>query len=227
MATKLTKGKATKPVKKPAKQAAKKPAARQPAAKPKAKAAPVRKAKVAAKSAAKKPATKKPAMKKSAAKKTVAKKSTAKKSVVKKSLVKKPVVKKSAAKKIAAKKPAAPIVKLKPAKSPRPAGVPEQVRDIILRVLDDRQAEQIVTIDLHGRSSMADYLIIGSGRAARQIAAIADMIRAELGKIGIRQVRAEGVSQGDWVLVDAGDVIVHLFRPEVRKFYNIEQIYGA
>ena len=121
----------------------------------------------------------------------------------------------------------AKIVKIPTAKARGTPGVPEQVRDVILRVLDDRQAEQIVTIDLRGKSSMADYLIIGSGRAARQIGAIADIIRAELGKIGIRQVRAEGVTQGDWVLVDAGDVIVHLFRPEVRRFYNIEQIYGT
>ena len=206
MATKSTKA-VKKPVKAAAKKPAKKPPARKPAAKPKAKAASVGKAKAAVK----------PAAKKQAARKTVAKKAG-----VKKSVMKKPVIKKALS-----KKPAAKVVKLKPARSNRPDGVPEQVRDIILRVLDDRQAEQIVTIDLRGRSSMADYLVIGSGRAARQIAAIADLIRAELGKIGIRQVRAEGVTQGDWVLVDAGDVIVHLFRPEVRKFYNIEQIYGS
>jgi ribosome-associated protein len=108
----------------------------------------------------------------------------------------------------------------------KPAGMPEQIRDIILRVLDDRQAEQVVSIDLRGRSSMADYLLIASGRAARQIAAIADMIKGELAKIGVKQVRSEGTGEGNWVLVDAGDVIVHLFRPEVRHFYNIEQIYG-
>lgn len=205
MATKSTKA-VKKPVKaaakKPARKPAKKPPARKPAAKPKAKAAPAGKAKTAVKSAVKKPA-------------------------VKKAGAKKPATKKPVIKKALSKKPPAQVVKLKLARSNRPDGVPEQVRDIILRVLDDRQAEQIVTIDLRGRSSMADYLVIGSGRAARQIAAIADLIRAELGKIGIRQVRAEGVTQGDWVLVDAGDVIVHLFRPEVRKFYNIEQIYGS
>lgn len=109
----------------------------------------------------------------------------------------------------------------------RPAGMPEQILATILRVLDDRQAEQIVTIELRGRSSMADYLVIASGRAARQIAAIAEMIRAELGKFGIKQVRSEGSGEANWVLVDAGDVIVHLFRPEVRQFYNIEQIYES
>lgn len=129
----------------------------------------------------------------------------------------KPAVKKAVAKKPAAKKAVA---------GKGATGLPEQARDIVLRVLDERQAEQIVTIDLRGRSSMADYLIIASGRAARQIAAIADFVQAELGKIGIKRVRAEGTGEGNWVLVDAGDVILHLFRPEVRNFYNIEQIYG-
>lgn len=210
MATKTTKGKVTKPVKKTVKAAAKKIVVKPPAAKKvavKAKAAP-----------AKKPASK--SVTKSAVKSAV------KKIVAKKPIAKKPVANKSVAKKAVVKKPVAKVAKPKAVKPNRPDGMPEQVRDVILRVLDDRQAEQIVTIDLRGRSSMADYLVIGSGRASRQIAAIADMIRSELAKIGIRQVRAEGVTQGDWVLVDAGDVIVHLFRPEVRKFYNIEQIYG-
>lgn len=209
MATKVTK-KPTKAVKKPVKAVAKKPVAKKPAAKKvavKAKAAP-----------AKKPAAK------SVTKNAV--KSAVKKIVAKKPAAKITSVNKTAAKKAALKNPVVKVAKPKAVKPNRPDGVPEQVRDVILRVLDDRQAEQIVTIDLRGRSSMADYLVIGSGRASRQIAAIADMIRSELAKIGIRQVRAEGVTQGDWVLVDAGDVIVHLFRPEVRKFYNIEQIYG-
>lgn len=140
-----------------------------------------------------------------------------------------PVAKKAPAKKIAAAKAPAK----KPAKQPaKPSGktvqpgLPEQIRDTMLRVLDDRQAENVLTIDLRGRSSIADYLIIASGRAARQIAAIADIARGELAKIGVRQVRSEGTAEGNWVLVDAGDVILHLFRPEVRQFYNIEQIYG-
>lgn len=160
-------------------------------------------------------------------------KKTAKPASKKTAVKKKPVavkVKKPAAKvkktvnQAAVKKPAIKIVKKKSAK---PTGMPERARDAILKVLDGRQAEQIVTIDLRGKSSMADYLIIASGRAARQIAAIADFIRADLAKLGIRPVRTEGATQGDWVLVDAGDVIVHLFRPEVRRFYNIEQIYAA
>lgn len=144
------------------------------------------------------------------------------KPVARKAAVKQAVAAKPAAKKPAAKKPVAK----KSVSGKAASGLPEQARDIVLRVLDERQAEQIVTIDLRGRSSMADYLIIASGRAARQIAAIADFVQAELGKIGIKRVRAEGTGEGNWVLVDAGDVILHLFRPEVRNFYNIEQIYG-
>lgn len=133
--------------------------------------------------------------------------------------------KKPAKKVVVAKAPAKKPAK-QTAKTATQPGLPEQIRDVILRVLDDRQAENILTIDLRGRSSIADYLIIASGRAARQIAAIADIARDELAKIGVRQVRSEGTAEGNWVLVDAGDVILHLFRPEVRQFYNIEQIYG-
>ncbi|MEJ0062952.1 MAG: ribosome silencing factor [Alphaproteobacteria bacterium] len=157
-----------------------------------------------------------------------AKKSSAKSSAPKKTAKKKIPAKSAkllAAKKPPAKKPAAKAAKAKAA--PAKSGKPEQIRDIVLHVLEDRQADQIITLDLRGKSSMADYLIIASARAARQIGAIASLIREELAKLGIRQVRSEGVTQGDWALVDAGDVILHLFRPEVRKFYNIERIYGA
>ncbi len=191
---------------------AKKPPAAKPVAKPlakrtaaKAPAKPV--GKTIAKSAKSVKVTPAPA-KKPATKKMVAKKSVA----VKPSAVKVPV-----------KKPAKPA---KQAGKAAQLGLPEQIRDVMLRVLDDRQAENILTIDLRGRSSIADYLIIASGRAARQITAIADIARDELAKIGVRQVRNEGTAEGNWVLVDAGDVILHLFRPEVRQFYNIEQIYG-
>ncbi len=192
---------------------AKKPPAVKPVAKPRAKrtaakapAKPV--GKTVAKSAKSVKATQAAPAKKPASKKMVAKKTVA----VKPSAVKAPV-----------KKPAKPA---KQAGKAAQVGLPEQIRDVILRVLDDRQAENILTIDLRGRSSIADYLIIASGRAARQITAIADIARDELAKIGVRQVRNEGTAEGNWVLVDAGDVILHLFRPEVRQFYNIEQIYG-
>lgn len=175
--------------------------------------------KSSAKPAAKRAATKAPAKADAKSKKPAATKAGRTKAAA--SVAKKALGKKAAAVKAPAKKP----VK-QSAKATAPSGLPEQIRDVMLRVLDDRQAENILTIDLRGRSSIADYLIIASGRAARQIAAIADIARDELAKIGVRQVRSEGTAEGNWVLVDAGDVILHLFRPEVRQFYNIEQIYG-
>jgi len=114
----------------------------------------------------------------------------------------------------------------KPAKksAPRPE-LPGKLLDAALKVLKDRQAEEIVSVDLTGRSSVADYLIIASGRAGRQIAAIADYLREAFTKLGARQIRVEGLSQANWVLVDAGDVVVHLFRPEVRRYYRLEDIW--
>ncbi len=150
-------------------------------------------------------------------KKAAAKKKTkpvAKKSVVKKAAVKKPVAKKSAAKKTIAKKSSAAL------------GIPELMRDAALKVLDERQAEEVVTFPLAGRSSVADYLIIASGRAGRQIAAIADYLQDVFIKAGARQVRVEGKHEANWVLIDAGDVIVHLFRPEVRQYYALDAIWG-
>jgi ribosome-associated protein len=141
-------------------------------------------------------------------------KATAKKSAPKKFAPKKIVTKKPTARKLAA---AAPAI----------GGFPEELKNAALKVLDDRQAEDIVTISLAGRSSMADYMIVASGRASRQIAAIADYLREAFMKLGVERVRIEGVSQADWVLVDAGDVIVHLFRPEVRQYYGLESIWDA
>lgn len=142
-------------------------------------------------------------------------KSARKKPVLKKKPVKK---QKSAVKKAPAKKPL---------RAKRPSGMPETLRDAALKILDDRQAEDIVTVDLTGRSSLADYLIIASGRAARQIAAMAHYLKEAFAKHGIKQIRMEGLPQADWVLVDAGDVIVHLFRPEVRRYYDMDSIWNA
>jgi len=103
--------------------------------------------------------------------------------------------------------------------------LPGQLFDAAMDVLNERQAEQIVTVELQGRSSMADYLIIASGRAQRQIAAIADYLRAAFMKLGVSQVRIEGLPEANWVLVDAGDIVVHLFRPEVRDYYRLEDIW--
>ena len=102
---------------------------------------------------------------------------------------------------------------------------PEHMRDIILQALDDQKAEDIVTVSLKGKSAIADYMIIASGRSSRHVVGLSNHIMDELAKAGMKKARFEGKENGDWVLGDAGDVIIHLFRPEVREFYNIEKIW--
>jgi ribosome-associated protein len=87
------------------------------------------------------------------------------------------------------------------------------------------KAEDSVTIDLTGKSSLADYMVVTSGRSNRHVASMAEHVIKDLHKAGLRDVRVEGMRQGDWVLIDAGDVIVHVFRPEVRAFYNLEKMW--
>jgi ribosome-associated protein len=166
--------------------------------------------------------------------KVTRKKPAKRKAPVKKKIVKrarKPAAKKAAAKKFAAKKIASKKAVKKPAaKKALPpiriiGGLPGQLYEAAMKVLHDRQAEEVVAIDLAGRSSMADYLIIASGRASRQIAAIADYLREAFDKLGARNIRVEGLPQANWVLVDAGDIVVHLFRPEVRRYYRLEDIW--
>lgn len=96
----------------------------------------------------------------------------------------------------------------------------------VIKILSDKKAENVVTIDLRDKSSIADKLIIASGNSSRQVNAIAEELHRELKKLGIK-ASIEGVPQCDWVLVDAFDFIVHIFRPEVRTFYNLEKMWGA
>lgn len=96
---------------------------------------------------------------------------------------------------------------------------------MVLSSLEDDKAEEILAIDIRGKSAFADMLVIASGRSARHVGALADHLLRKLKDAGVKDVRVEGMTQGDWVLVDAGDVVVHLFRPEVRAFYNIEKIW--
>ena len=107
-----------------------------------------------------------------------------------------------------------------------PAHDVEELLALILRSLDDDQAVEIVTIPLSGKTVIADYMVIASGRSTRQVASmaqkIAERIKAETGHL----VRIEGLPTADWVLIDADDVIVHLFRPEVRSFYNLERMWA-
>jgi ribosome-associated protein len=111
---------------------------------------------------------------------------------------------------------------------PRPAAATsETLLALAEKVLDDGKAEEIVVIDLQGKTSIADYMVIATGRSHRQVAALAEHLLEALKDNGYGRTPAEGMSHGDWVLVDAGDVIVHIFRPEVRQFYNLEKMWGA
>ncbi|MEP3115882.1 ribosome silencing factor [Nisaea sp.] len=102
----------------------------------------------------------------------------------------------------------------------------ESLVDLASRSLDDIKAEDLVVIDLEGKTSICDTMLIASGRSTRQVAAMAQHLIEELKSAGIKGISVEGLSQGDWVLVDAGDIIVHLFRPEVREFYGLEKMWG-
>jgi ribosome-associated protein len=95
----------------------------------------------------------------------------------------------------------------------------------ILASLDDDKAEDVVTIDLRGRSDMADYMVICSGRSSRQVASISEKLVDRLKQDHKRASKIEGKDTGDWVLIDTGDVIVHVFRPEVREFYQLEKMW--
>ena len=102
----------------------------------------------------------------------------------------------------------------------------DALHQLVLKSLDDDQAIETVSIPLAGKSSIADFMVVASGRSSRQVASmatkLAERIKADLG----RSVRIEGLATADWVLIDAGDVIVHLFRPEVRSFYNLERMWA-
>lgn len=114
--------------------------------------------------------------------------------------------------------------------SPLPAGPREHDPSsiaiaTILASLDDSKAENIVSIDIRGKSSLGDYMVVASGRSNRHVAAVSDHILKALKEAGLSRARVEGMPGADWVLIDAGDVIVHVFRPEVREFYNIEKMW--
>ena len=98
---------------------------------------------------------------------------------------------------------------------------------LILARLDDMKAEDTITINLTGKSSIADTMVVTSGRSNRHIGSIADRVLQDLKQSGLPDVRVEGMPHCDWVLIDAGDVIVHLFRPEVRAFYNLEKMWAG
>lgn len=102
----------------------------------------------------------------------------------------------------------------------------KEMLSLILQELDDDKAEEIVTIDLAGKSDIADAMVVASGRSQRHVSAMADKVLRRLKAAGFTNARSEGQPTCDWVLIDAGDIIVHLFRPEVRAFYNLERVWS-
>jgi nicotinate (nicotinamide) nucleotide adenylyltransferase/ribosome silencing factor RsfS/YbeB/iojap len=117
------------------------------------------------------------------------------------------------------------ITALPPRTSPtRPEEGPPEILPLVLETLEDGRAEDIVTIDLVGKTTFADQMVIASGRSTRQVLALTEHLEEALA--GRARISIEGKTQGDWVLIDAGDVIVHLFRPEIRAYYNLEKMWG-
>jgi len=115
---------------------------------------------------------------------------------------------------------------------PSPAGISGDVAvsralQTVLASLDDSKAENIIPIDIQGKSSLGDYMVVASGRSHRHVAAVADHLIEALKDAGFGTPRVEGLASADWVLIDAGDIIVHVFRPEVREFYNLEKMWQA
>ena len=98
---------------------------------------------------------------------------------------------------------------------------------MVLKSLDEAKAEDPISIDISGKSTLGDYMVVASGRSQRHVGAIADRLLDDLKSVGGQDLRVEGMPHCDWVLIDAGDVIVHIFRPEVRTFYNIEKMWLA
>jgi len=103
---------------------------------------------------------------------------------------------------------------------------PERLLEMVQSSLEDDKAEDLVVVDLAKKSNIADFMVIASGRSNRQVGAMAVKLRERLKAEGISGISVEGAERCDWVLLDAGDVIVHLFRPEVRTFYNLEKMWG-
>ena len=104
---------------------------------------------------------------------------------------------------------------------------PNRLLKIVLDTLDAAKAEDVVVIDLKGKTSISDQMVVASGRSQRHVGAVADQLAKKLKEEGFGRARVEGMPQCDWVLIDSGDVIIHIFRPEVREFYNLEKMWSA
>ena len=103
----------------------------------------------------------------------------------------------------------------------------KELSDFIRHILDENSAQDVIEIDIRGKSSIADYLLVASGRSNRHVSALADYVQRALKERGFKELVVEGQQAADWVLIDAGDVILHVFRPEVRVFYNLEKIWSV
>ncbi|GGI83783.1 hypothetical protein GCM10007973_20360 [Polymorphobacter multimanifer] len=118
----------------------------------------------------------------------------------------------------------------KPARRPKNKPLaPDRVDEMhamVLKSLDDDQAEEIVTLPLAGKSTIADYMVIASGRSGRQVASMANKIADKAKQEFGRPARVQGLQTADWVLIDLGDIIVHLFKPDVRQFYALEKMWS-
>jgi len=113
-----------------------------------------------------------------------------------------------------------------PVPAPLADSEPGSLHELVLKSLDDDQAQDVVSIPLAGKSEIADHMIIASGRSNRQVAAIAEKLAERIKHGGFGSAKIEGLPAADWVLVDGGDIIVHVFRPEVRTFYNLERMWA-
>ncbi len=116
---------------------------------------------------------------------------------------------------------------LTPRRASSAAAASASLAHFIIDALEDAKADDIVSIDLAGKTSLGDYMIVASGRSQRHVGAIAERLLGKLKEHGVRDTRIEGMPLCDWVLIDAGDIIVHVFRPEARTFYNIEKMWGS
>jgi ribosome silencing factor RsfS/YbeB/iojap len=118
----------------------------------------------------------------------------------------------------------------RPAAARRPRKEPsalERLQSVIVGSLEDDKAENVVTLDLEGKASFCDRMVIATGLADRQIAAMAEHLSEKLYQAGLKRVQVEGAGGADWVLIDAGDIVVHLFKPEARAMYGLERMWGA
>jgi ribosome-associated protein len=155
-----------------------------------------------------------------------------KKAAATKTAAPKAAASKSAKPKAAAAKPAPKAVIPKKVASPKAKTSAAVVRDsatetlkLVLARLDDMKAEETVTIDLRGKSAFSDYMVVTTGRSNRHVGAVAENVAKGLKEAGNKKLHVEGMSNCDWVLIDSGEVILHVFRPEVREFYNLERLW--